>query len=77
MPGGHHKTRAQSNAESTGGGYDELAEWVSPKSVKNLRRTLGGLVHAKRFAHQVGAHYAITRTGQLDVERRKLVEPPP
>jgi hypothetical protein len=48
---------------------------VSPKSVKNLRRTLAGLVHAKRFAHQVGDHYTITRTGQQDVENRKLVDP--
>jgi hypothetical protein len=59
---------------SSGADYDELAQWVSPKSVKNLRRTLGGLVHAKRFAHQAGDRYTITRTGQLEVERRKLVE---
>jgi hypothetical protein len=58
-----------------GADYDDLAKWVSPKSVTNLRRTLSGLVHAKRFAHQIGDHYTITRSGQHEVERRKLVDP--
>lgn len=60
---------------TAGADYAELEQWVSPKSVKNLRRTLRGLVHEKRFAHQAGDHYTITRTGQQDVERRKLVDP--
>ena len=58
-----------------GADYNELSQWVNPKSLKNLRRTLPALVHQKRFAHQVGDRYIITHTGQQDVERRKLVDP--
>jgi hypothetical protein len=59
----------------TGAEFKELEQWVNPKSRKNLRRTLHALVHAKAFAHQVGDRYTITRSGQQDVERRKLVQP--
>lgn len=59
----------------TGAESKELEQWVHPKSRKNLRRTLYALVHAKAFVHQVGDRYTITRSGQQDVERRKLVQP--
>ncbi|MFL5962201.1 MAG: hypothetical protein ACJ757_04845 [Gaiellaceae bacterium] len=58
-----------------GAEFSELEQWVSPKSRKNLRRTLHAIVHGKAFAHQTGDRYTITRTGQQDVERRKLVDP--
>lgn len=60
---------------AAGAEFVELEEWVNPKSRKNLRRTLYTLVHAKAFAHQTGDRYVLTRTGQQDVERRKLVQP--
>jgi hypothetical protein len=61
--------------DATGAEYRELESWVHPKSRTNLRRTLTGLVHSKAFAHQVGNRYTITRRGQQDVEKRKLIEP--
>jgi hypothetical protein len=33
------------------------------------------VLHQKAFAHQTGDRYWITRTGQQDVEKRKLVQP--
>jgi hypothetical protein len=60
---------------ATGAEHTELEQWVAPKSRANLRRTLRAIVHTKAFAHQVGDRYTITRTGQLDVEKRKLVDP--
>jgi len=59
----------------TGAEFSELEQWVNPKSRKNLRRTLHALVHARAFVHQVGDRYTITRSGQQDVERRRLVQP--
>jgi hypothetical protein len=60
---------------ATGAEFSELEKWVNPKSRRNLRRTLYAIVHTKAYAHQVGDRYRITRTGQQDVERRKLVRP--
>lgn len=60
---------------STGAEFKELEQWVNPKSRTNLRRTLHALVHARAFAHQISDRYTITRSGQQDVERRKLVQP--
>jgi len=60
---------------ATGAEYKELEEWVNPRSRRNLRRTLHALVYDKAFAHRGGERYKITRAGQRDVERRKLVEP--
>jgi hypothetical protein len=58
-----------------GADYEELEQWVHPKSRANLRRTLHGLVHDKAFVHQDGPRYRITLSGRQDVERRKLVQP--
>jgi hypothetical protein len=60
---------------ATGAEFKELESWVNPKSRRNLRRTLHALVHDKAFAHRVDHCYTITRAGQRDVERRKLVDP--
>ena len=58
-----------------GADYSELEQWVNPKSRANLRRTLHQLTHNKALVHRSGDHCVITRSGQLDVERRRLVEP--
>lgn len=60
---------------AAGADYDEIEQWVSQKSRANLRRTLLRLAQDKAFAHKTDSHYRITRTGQIDVENRKLVEP--
>ncbi len=60
---------------AAGAEFEELEQWVNPKSRKNLRRTLHAIVHTKAFAHQAADRYTITRTGQLNVEKRKLVDP--
>ncbi len=57
-----------------GAEYDELYGWVKPKSRSNLKRTLSKLVNEKAYAHYSGTRYLITRTGQQEVEGRKLVE---
>jgi hypothetical protein len=58
-----------------GATYTELEAWVRPKMRANLRRTLNGLVEKKDFVHHDGARYLITRLGQLEVERRRLIDP--
>jgi hypothetical protein len=58
-----------------GANFADLEQWVHPKSRDNLRRTLHRLAHDKAFVHKTGDDYEITRSGQLDVEARKLVEP--
>ena len=58
-----------------GAEYAELEAWVNPRFRANLRRTVTALVHMKAFVHQAGMHYQITKSGRLDVENRKLVEP--
>jgi hypothetical protein len=58
-----------------GADYDELEAWVHPRSRANLRRTLSRLVLDRAYVHRDGNHYRITRTGQRDVEARKLVQP--
>lgn len=60
---------------AAGADFKELEQWIHPKPRKNFRRTLYALVHVKAFAHQTGDRYTITRSGQQDVERRKLVQP--
>lgn len=52
----------------------ELEQWVRPAMRQNLRRTLGRLVDIA-FVHYDGKRYLITRSGQQEVEKRKLVHP--
>jgi hypothetical protein len=52
----------------------ELSAWVRPSMRPNLRRTLGRLVDDLAFAHHTGARYLITRLGEQEVERRKVLQ---
>jgi hypothetical protein len=52
----------------------ELTAWVRPAMRPNLRRTVGRLVDDLAFAHYTGDRYLITRTGEQEVERRKLLQ---
>lgn len=58
-----------------GATYEELSDWVKPAMRRNLRRTLGALVHKKSWVHQAGDRYTITRTGQQEVEARGWLDP--
>ncbi len=55
--------------------YEEIEHWVQPSMRQNLRRTLNRLVNDKAYLHQNDIHYSITRTGELEVENRQLLEP--
>lgn len=56
-----------------GATFEQLYAWVRPKMHANLKRTLGQLVHDRDLAHFDGARYQITRLGEQEVEKRKLV----
>ena len=58
-----------------GATFGELESWVQPRMRSNLRRTLRRLENDKAFIHRNGPGYYITRTGDLDVESRHLLEP--
>lgn len=58
---------------SGGAELTELLQWVRPKMRANLRRTLDRLVDEFAFAHNDGKRYFITRTGEREVENRKLL----
>lgn len=60
---------------SAGATLQELREWVRPSMRANISRTLRQLVEDKDFAHVAGDRYKITRRGELDVERRRLLDP--
>lgn len=54
---------------------EELSEWVHPTMRTNLRRTLRRLVDDRAFVHHNGLRYVITRTGELDLEERRIFDP--
>jgi hypothetical protein len=58
---------------NNGATFEELKRWVRPPMRGNLRRTLDQLVNEKDLAHFDGKLYLITRLGEQEVERRKLV----
>lgn len=58
-----------------GATFEELSKWVQPTMRANLRRTLNQLVNKRAFVHEAGQLFFITRTGELDVESRQLLEP--
>jgi hypothetical protein len=58
-----------------GASLTELQDWVRPAMRSNLRRTMGKLVDEKDLAHFDGARYRVTRLGQQEVERRRLIDP--
>lgn len=60
-----------------GADFRELYQWVRPGMRRNLRRTLGRLVDNLAFVHFDGRRYFITRSGEQEAERRKLLQPDP
>ena len=58
-----------------GAEFKELQQWVRPAMRQNLSRTLGRLVDDRAFVHYDDKYYFITRSGEQDVERRKLFDP--
>jgi hypothetical protein len=57
-----------------GAEFEKLKQWVRPSMRGNLRRTLDRLTHSVDLVHFEGHRYVITRRGELDVEKRKLLE---
>lgn len=58
-----------------GATFEQLRDWVRPKMRAKLKRTLNTLVNEKDWAHSKGARYQVTRLGQRQVEKRRLVDP--
>ena len=58
-----------------GATFAELSDWARPPMKTNIRRTLAKLVDELDLAHHDGARYRITRLGELEVERRRLIQP--
>lgn len=57
-----------------GASFAELDSWVRPNMRTNLRRTLRRLDEELAFIHLDGTRYRITRAGERDVEKRRLLE---
>lgn len=57
-----------------GADFTELESWVRPKMRANLRRTLNALADDKAYIHADGETFRITRSGQNEVERKRLME---
>jgi hypothetical protein len=57
---------------ASGAALNDMIKWVNPSMRSNLNRTLTRLEHDRAFVHHSGERYFITRTGQLEVETRKL-----
>jgi hypothetical protein len=60
---------------SLGAELEDLLKWARPAMRPNLRRTVGRLVDDLAFSHFDGTRYYVTRSGEHEVERRKLLEP--
>lgn len=58
---------------SSGATLQEITEWVRPSMRKNIRVTLFRLTNDKDFLHFDGAKYFITRLGEIEIEKRKLI----
>ena len=58
---------------SHGATLEEITEWVRPTMRTNLRRTLAGMTNEKDFLYFDGKRYFITRLGEIEVEKRKLI----
>ena len=56
-----------------GATLEELGGWVQPKMRRNLRRTLGSLVHGKSYVHYDGKLYFITVPGRRVVEQGNFI----
>jgi hypothetical protein len=57
-----------------GATFNDLSAWVHPRMRTNLRRTLSRLGDETAHVHFDGTRYFITRSGQHEVEGRRLVE---
>ena len=58
-----------------GATFEELRSWVRPPMRPNLKRTLTKLAEERDLAHFDGTRYRITRLGEAEVDRRRLVDP--
>lgn len=58
---------------SSGATMEEITSWVRPSMRKNIRVTLFRLTNDKDFLHFDGTKYFITRLGEIEVEKRKLI----
>ncbi len=58
---------------SSGATLEEITGWVKPPMRKNIRTTLYRLTNDKDFLHFDGKSYFITRLGEIEVEKRKLI----
>jgi hypothetical protein len=59
-----------------GANFGDLRAWVRPKMRSNLRRTVNCLEHDKAFIHEGNGRFRITRSGQKQVEDRRLLDVP-
>lgn len=57
-----------------GATFDQLREWARPTMRQNLKRTLHKLVDSHDLVHFDGSKYLITRLGEREVEKRKLID---
>lgn len=58
-----------------GATFDQIKTWVRPQMRANLRRTLDRLVNDRATLHENNGQYYVTRSGELEVESRRLFEP--
>jgi len=58
-----------------GASLEQLRDWVRPTMRANLKRTLTILTDERDLAHFDGSKYFITRLGEMDVEKRRLIDP--
>lgn len=60
---------------SAGATLEEITQWIRPAMRNNIRRTFTNLSDTKDLVHFNGAKYFITRLGEQEVEKRKLITP--
>jgi hypothetical protein len=58
-----------------GATLEEITQWIRPTMRTNIRRTLINLANIKDLIHFNGTRYFITRLGEQEIERRKLIIP--
>ena len=57
-----------------GATLQQIREWSPPEMRTNMGRTLRSLVDHKRYVHDKGGTFIVTRSGQVYVEQQKLFE---
>jgi len=58
-----------------GATLEELRFWARAPMRAQIQRTLNALDSSKDYIHLQGAKYILTKLGEVDVEKRKLLEP--